>query len=91
MSTISDLIPDINVIEPGDKIILATNTDSRERTFELCNQVESFLASEHRVLAINHFDVYIIKQGAILLLRDKAREMSREMRLSLYGDRHNIG
>ena len=91
MNILSDLIPDINVIEPGDKIILATNTDSRERTLELCNSVESFLASEHRVLAINHFDVYIIKQGAILLLRDKAGQMSREMRLSLYGDRHNIG
>ena len=91
MNTLSDLIPDINVIEPNDKIILATNTDSRERTLELCNSVESFLASEHRVLAINNFDVYIIKQGAILLLRDKAGQMSREMRLSLYGNTHNIG
>ena len=82
---------DKNIINPGDKIILATNTESQGKATLLCNQVESFLASEHRVLALTNFDVYIIKREAILLLRDKAGQMSREMRLSLYGDRHNIG
>jgi len=91
MISISDILPNISVIEPDDKIILATNVDDKRKGAILCNQVESFLTSKHRVLVVNHFDVYIIKRGAIVLLRDKAGQMSQEMRVNLYGDRFNCG
>lgn len=82
---------DLNIINPGDKLILVTEMEDYNYAIELCNSIESFLASGHRVLIANNFDTYVIKRDAIILLRDKAGQMSQEMRMSLYGDRFNYG
>ena len=78
---------DLKVIGPNDRLIIVLKNSTKAEAWLLCKQMETYLSSEKcRVIAINNFDVYVIKEGANIQIRDEIGQMSKELKIALFGE-----
>lgn len=78
---------ELKVIGPNDKLIIVMQKSTKEKAQLLCNEIASCLRSEkYRVIAMNNFDAYVIKEGANIQIRDMTGQMSKELKIAMFGD-----
>ncbi len=80
---------DLKIIGPNDRLIVVVKRPSLIEALILCKGIEASLNSDtHRVVMMHNLDLYVLKEGANVQIRDKIGQMSRELKVSLFG---NVG
>jgi hypothetical protein len=72
-------IHDIKIVGPEDKIIIVPGPEQEIGPSEI-KIVENFLKSKYRTLFIEGCEIYILRKGAKLLLKDVLNKKLKEIK-----------